>query len=66
MFDKLKKDRTLDLARQTVRRLLSARGEGNAQGMAVKLIEHYEKLDTAQKTASSSFWPVSSTRIRRR
>ena len=55
MIDKLRKDRPLDLARQTVRRLLSARGEGNAQGMAGKLIEHYEKLDGAQKTAFFEF-----------
>jgi malonyl-CoA decarboxylase len=55
MFDKLRKDRPLDLARQTARRLLSARGEGNAQGMAIKLIEHYEKLNAAQKTAFFEF-----------
>lgn len=51
MFEKFRNDRVLDALRQTVKKLLSARGEVNAQSMAVRLIEQYERLDTEQRHA---------------
>ena len=51
MFDNFKKDRPLESVRQTARRLISALGEANAQSIALKLIEQYEKLDAGQRTA---------------
>lgn len=45
MFEKFNKNRSLDQLRSTTRRLISALGEANAQSMAVKLIEQYDRLD---------------------
>ncbi len=44
MFERFTEKRTLELARQTAKRLMGAQGESNAQSIAVKLIDHYEKL----------------------
>jgi malonyl-CoA decarboxylase len=51
MFDNFKKDRPLESLRQTARRLLSALGEANAQSIALKFIEQYDKLDADQRVA---------------
>ena len=51
MFVRLGKDKALDATRQTVKKLLSAQGEANAQSMAQKLIEQYEALTPAQQLA---------------
>ncbi len=55
MFDKFTKDRPLEQVRQTARRLISALGEANAQSMAAKLVEQYEKLDVRQRQAFFDF-----------
>ncbi len=55
MFDKFTKDRHLEQVRQTARRLISALGEANAQSMAAKLVEQYEKLDARQRQAFFDF-----------
>lgn len=55
MFDKFSKDRSLEQARQTARRLISALGEANAQSIAIKLVEHYNKLDARQRLAFFDF-----------
>ena len=47
MFERFTEKRTLELARQTAKRLMGAQGESNAQSMAIKLINHYEKLSPA-------------------
>ena len=44
MFERFTEKRSLDMVRQTARRLMGAQGESNAQSMAAKLIEHYDKL----------------------
>ena len=44
MFERFTEKRSLDVVRQTARRLMGAQGESNAQSMAAKLIEHYDKL----------------------
>jgi hypothetical protein len=44
MFDRFTEKRSLESARQTAKRLMGAQGESNAQSIAIKLIEHYEKL----------------------
>ena len=44
MFERFTEKRALDIVRQTARRLMGAQGESNAQSMAAKLIEHYDKL----------------------
>ena len=49
MFERFTDQRTLDHARQTAKRLMSAQGEANAQSMAVKLIDLYEKLTSAHR-----------------
>ncbi len=55
MFERFTRDKLLDATRQTARRLISAQGEVNAQSMAHKLIQHYEKLDAAQRLAFFEF-----------
>jgi malonyl-CoA decarboxylase len=45
MLERFIQNKKLDVAKQSAKKLLSARGEANAQSMAVKLIEHYEHLD---------------------
>jgi malonyl-CoA decarboxylase len=49
MFERLHKDRLLQQARETARRLISAQGESNAQSIAIKLIEQYQGLDAQQR-----------------
>ncbi|MFZ9178231.1 MAG: malonyl-CoA decarboxylase N-terminal domain-containing protein, partial [Limnohabitans sp.] len=46
MFERFTEQRSLELARQTAKRLMGAQGESNAQSIAIKLIEHYERLST--------------------
>lgn len=45
MLERLIQNKQLDAAKLSAKKLLSARGEANAQSMAVKLIDHYEHLD---------------------
>ncbi len=45
MLERFIQNKKLDAARLSAKKLLSARGEANAQSMAVKLIDHYEHLD---------------------
>lgn len=51
LFARLAKDRRLEQVRQTTQKLMGAQGEANAQSMAIRLIEQYEKLDAAQQLA---------------
>ena len=55
MFDKFSKNRSLEQARLTARRLISALGEANAQSIAIKLVEQYDRLDTRQRMAFFDF-----------
>ena len=45
MLERFIQNKKLDAAKQATKKLLSARGEANAQSMAVKLIDNYEHLD---------------------
>lgn len=45
MLERFIQNKQLDAAKLNAKKLLSARGEANAQSMAVKLIDHYEHLD---------------------
>ena len=45
MLERFIQNKKLDAAKLTARKLLSARGEANAQSMAIKLIQSYEHLD---------------------
>ena len=45
MLERFIQNKKLDAAKLSAKKLLSARGEANAQSMAVKLIDHYEHLD---------------------
>ncbi len=45
MLERFIQNKKLDAARLSAKKLLSARGEANAQSMAVKLIDHYDHLD---------------------
>jgi hypothetical protein len=49
MFERYRKDRALELLKQTTRRLMSTLGEANAQSIAIKLIDQYERLDVKQR-----------------
>ena len=49
MFERFTEKRALEAVCQTAKRLMGAQGESNAQSMAAKLIEHYEKLAAAQR-----------------
>jgi malonyl-CoA decarboxylase len=49
MFEKFSKNRLLDQARETAKRLNSAHGESNAQSIAIKLVSQYERLDAQQR-----------------
>lgn len=55
MFERFTDKRALEIARQSARRLMGAQGESNAQSMAVKLIEHYEKLGAPLRQAFFDF-----------
>ena len=55
MFERFTEKRALDLVRQTTKRLMGAQGESNAQSMAVKLIDHYEKLSPALRVEFFDF-----------
>ncbi|PUE49500.1 decarboxylase [Limnohabitans sp. 2KL-1] len=50
MLERFIQNKKLDAAKLTVRKLLSARGEANAQSMAVKLIDNYDHLDKRSQT----------------
>ena len=45
MLERFIQNKKLDAAKLTANKLLSARGEANAQSMAIKLIDSYEHLD---------------------
>lgn len=45
MLERFIQNKKLDAVKLTAKRLLSARGEANAQSMAIKLIDSYEHLD---------------------
>jgi malonyl-CoA decarboxylase len=45
MLERYIQNKKLDAAKLSAKKLLSARGEANAQSMAVKLIDHYDHLD---------------------
>jgi len=45
MLERFIQNKKLDTAKLSAKKLLSARGEANAQSMAIKLIDHYEHLD---------------------
>lgn len=45
MLERFIQNKKLDAAKSTAKKLLSARGEANAQSMAIKLIDSYEHLD---------------------
>ena len=45
MLERFIQNKKLDAAKLSAKKLLSARGEANAQSMAVKLIDHYDHLD---------------------
>lgn len=55
MFETFTEKRSLELLRQTAKKLMGAQGESNAQSMAVKLIEHYDKLNTPLRQAFFDF-----------
>jgi malonyl-CoA decarboxylase len=55
MFERFTDQRTLELTRQTARRLMSAQGESNAQSIAIKLLDLYEKLTPAHRLAFFDF-----------
>jgi malonyl-CoA decarboxylase len=50
MLERFLQSKKLDAAKLTAKKLLSARGEANAQSMAVKLIDCYEHLDKHSQT----------------
>ena len=50
MLERFIQNKKLDAAKQATKKLLSARGEANAQSMAVKLIDNYEHLDKRSQT----------------
>lgn len=51
MFARFAKDRRFEVIRKTIQELMGAQGEANAQSMAIRLIEQYDKLDAAQQLA---------------
>jgi malonyl-CoA decarboxylase len=55
VFERFQKDRALEGACQTSQHILSAQGDVNAQSMAVKLIEQYQKLKDSQRVAFFDF-----------
>ena len=50
MLERFLQNKKLDAAKLTAKKLLSARGEANAQSMAIKLIDCYEHLDKRSQT----------------
>ncbi len=50
MLQRFLKSRLLETVQQTCRRLLSERGESNAQSMALRILDGYEQLSPAQRT----------------
>ncbi len=55
MLERFIQNKQLDAAKLSAKKLLSARGEANAQSMAIKLIEQYEHLDKRSQTAFFQF-----------
>ena len=55
MLNRFLKSRVLDSVKQTCRRLLSERGESNAQSMARRILDGYQQLDPAQRTEFFQF-----------
>lgn len=50
MLERFIQNKKLDAAKLAAKKLLSARGEANAQSMAIKLIDNYEHLDKRSQT----------------
>jgi malonyl-CoA decarboxylase len=50
MLERFIQNKKLDAAKLATKKLLSARGEANAQSMAMKLIDNYEHLDKRSQT----------------
>ena len=55
MLQRFMKSRVLETVQQTCRRLLSERGESNAQSMARRIIEGYDLLSPAQRSEFFQF-----------
>ncbi len=55
MLNRFLKSRVLDSVKQTCRRLLSERGESNAQSMARRILDGYQQLEPAQRTEFFQF-----------
>jgi malonyl-CoA decarboxylase len=55
MFERFAEKRSLEIVRQSAKRLMGAQGESNAQSMAAKLIEHWEKLSGPLRLAFFDF-----------
>ncbi len=55
MLQRFLKSRLLETVQQTCRRLLSERGESNAQSMARRILDGYEQLSPAQRTEFFQF-----------
>jgi len=55
MFERFAEKRSLEIVRQSAKRLMGAQGESNAQSMAAKLIEHWEKLSGPLRLAFFEF-----------
>lgn len=55
MFEKFSKNRPLEQVQETAKRLISAHGESNAQSIAIKLVDQYERLDARQRQVFFDF-----------
>ena len=55
MFERLTEKRSLEIVRQSAKRLMGAQGESNAQSMAAKLVEHWENLSGPLRLAFFDF-----------
>ena len=55
MFEKFNKERSFEQVRETAKRLISAHGESNAQSIALKLVDQYERLDARQRQVFFDF-----------
>lgn len=58
MLERFIQNKKLDAAKLSAKKLLSARGEANAQSMAVKLIDHYEHLDKRSQVDFFNFLSI--------
>lgn len=55
MFGKFNKERSFEQVRETAKRLISAHGESNAQSIALKLVDQYERLDARHRQVFFDF-----------